>query len=184
MRAMIAVTVGLLGLMFGHLDGRAPGGKPSNRPNCLQRTVSPRLINQLLYKTETLTNSLPTFPRKIYERLLPKICTTCAKKQLGIWEINKILDVYDNVFNQKSLEHLYPKHFEDLLARLVKDVQSCLVECPTRPKWTKTTIRKMENTFKKLDTNGTYKAIGEFKTVLLWISDMRERKGRSEEQCQ
>ncbi|CAB1346385.1 unnamed protein product [Coregonus sp. 'balchen'] len=131
---MIAVTVGLLGLMFGHLDGRAPGGKPSNRPNCLQRTVSPRLINQLLYKTETLTNSLPT-DRQI----------------------------------EKTTDHSYSPQ---------------LVECPTRPKWTKTTIRKMENTFKKLDTNGTYKAIGEFKTVLLWISDMRERKGRSEEQCQ
>ncbi|XP_042170907.1 interleukin-26 [Oncorhynchus tshawytscha] len=183
MRAVILVTVGLLALI-GHLDGRAHGEKRRDRPNCLQRTVSPRLIKELLNKTQTLTNSLPTFPRKIYERLLPKICTTCAKKQLGIWEINKILDVYSNVFNQDSLEGLYPKHFEDLLARLKTDVQSCLVECPTRPTWTKTTIRKMENTFKKLDTNGIYKAIGEFKTVLLWISDMRERKETSMDKCQ
>lgn len=64
MRAVILVTVGLLALI-GHLDGRAHGEKRRDRPNCLQRTVSPRLIKELLNKTQTLTNSLPV-SRKLF----------------------------------------------------------------------------------------------------------------------
>lgn len=73
MRTMMLMTVGLLALMFGHLDGRAHGRKRRDRPNCLQRTVSPRLINELLNKTETLTNSLPV-SRKLFS-----YCFKCLK---------------------------------------------------------------------------------------------------------
>ncbi|XP_019911700.1 uncharacterized protein LOC109616865 [Esox lucius] len=171
----------ILALLSGHLCGRTIRGKLIKRPNCLKRAVSPELITELLHKTETLTNSLPRYPQKIYKRLLPK---SLAKKPLGIWEINKILDVYDNVFNHKSLKNLYPTHYEDLLARLKHDVECCLVECPSDPKRAHDPIRKLEKTFQKMNTNNTYKAVGEFKTVLRWINHASQDTEISEGTCQ
>ncbi|KAL4660275.1 interleukin-10-like [Arapaima gigas] len=138
-------------------------------PRCLEHNIPDRILGELLLMVHRSKHSLPKDENK-HKKLLPNFSRS-LKKSKGISIIKEMLDFYFyNVFSDKSLEITNQEEILTFLSRLRQDVSYCLGLYPSNlSSKEKNLIRNMKNKFMKMRRPGVYKALGEFKTLLIWM---------------
>ncbi|XP_076158734.1 interleukin-26 [Alosa pseudoharengus] len=109
-------------------------------------------------------------------KLLKKFTKPCRKKGVDLPVIIDILDIYKTYIFSKMDEMLLIKleNLQDTLEHCVFKL-SANQHSKNKTSRTKKNVRSLEKTFKKLDKSDFYKAVLEFKTVLVWISMFQGR---------
>ncbi|XP_048871900.1 interleukin-10-like [Brienomyrus brachyistius] len=173
MQTVVLTSVALLAALCIQCLGESRGVK------CFRHNVSDKMLEQLSTAVHHVKNSLPRDDNK-HKKLLPKFTGT-LKKPKGLSLIKEMLDFYLNdVFSNESLNTRDNEKIQIILSRMVNEVSQCLrMHRSSLSSNERDKIHQMKQTFRQLETNGMKKAIGEFKTVLVWIHIYMHHTGKS-----
>ncbi|XP_018611370.1 interleukin-10-like [Scleropages formosus] len=177
MRALLLTCATLLAAAVGHRTERS-----GSAARCLQHCIPDEILGQLFLMAHRSRSSLPKDDNK-HTKLLPNFSRS-LRKPTGIRVIKEMLHFYFyDVFSYESLEISNQEKILTSLSRMKEDVSYCLGLYPSKlSSKDKNLIRIMKATFTKMRTAGVYKAIGEFKTLLIWMDTYMHIKNNRKKQ--
>ncbi|GAA6097235.1 interleukin-26 [Tachysurus ichikawai] len=160
-----------------------PGEKRARcaQVSCLASCLPLPMMKDMIKTLKSISKPWPSDSRR-HKRFLPKFYI----KKLNIADINKMLGIYEDHVFMKLWSHDidYPERFVHSFYRLKISVERCKENGQAElTRYARKKIKEMEEAFKKLQSTELSQAVGDFETILRWIS-LYIDKNLSHSKCQ